>query len=714
VIANKAKNGPYADSFLAYRRYEKTRFLWDRSLAKVTQLKLMKKFRFFTENVDTTIVPGTSLISIYMREVLSQYYYRKDPEKKKEIILSRKSVDYGEFIDMNGISEAFNRIYEDINIYDNNIPIFATQFLSPVANLAPTFYMYFIRDTVIENGVSLVKLYFTPRNPEDLLFRGTLYITLDGNYAIRRVELNVSKVANLNWARDVRVSQDFEKGPGERYHLVMSDMAAWYRLFPKAPGLYGDRTIWISNLTDSALTDSVLKGPSLDSLPGVASQPDTFWAVNRPIPLSQPEEKTYENTERLVKMRTYHRLMDLITLYNAGYKSAGPFDIGPAGRFYSFNPVEGQRFRFGGRSNVKLSKTWFTDDYLAYGTRDQRWKYLMSLSYAINHKSIYSYSLHYIQLSYLHDAQNPGQENVFSQGNTFLSSFARGYNSNWLYSDIVRLSYVREFGDHISYELGTKYWKQQPAGTLAYVHEPIQGQMDTIPQITTGEFSLTLRWAPHEQYFQNKVARSGIANKYPVITFQYAKGVPGLYGGQYGYNAYSLQVYKRFYLSPLGYSDITFNTGYLNGALPFPLLIIHPANQSYFYSQNSYNLMNTEEFVSDHYAGLNIDHFFSGFFLNKIPLLRRLRLREVVAGKILFGGLRAENDPHTNPQQLLFPTTNGITSTFVLDGQPYLEASIGIDNIFSLIRIDLVKRFTYLDHPNISTIGLRFSSNFHF
>jgi hypothetical protein len=317
-------------------------------------------------------------------------------------------------------------------------------------------------------------------------------------------------------------------------------------------------------------------------------------------------------------------------------------------------------------------------------------------------------------LSYLHDAQNPGQENVFSQGNTFLSSFARGYNSNWLYSDIARLSYVREFGDHISWNIGTKYWKQQPTGTLSYVRKLLSGQMDTLPQIITGEFSLTLRWAPHEQYFQNKVARSGIVNKYPVITLEYAKGIPGLYGGQYGYNAYNLQIYKRYYISPLGYSDITFNAGYLNGAVPFPLLIIHPANQSYFYSQNSYNLMNTEEFVSDHYAGVNIDHFFNGFFLNKIPLLRRLRLREVIAGKILFGGLRTEND-QTNPQQLLFPTINDKTSTFVLDGRtPYVEASVGIDNIFSLIRIDVVKRFTYLDNPNISTIGIRFSSNFHF
>ncbi len=714
VIANKSKNGPGAYPYLSYLQYEKTRILTDQIWGKVTHNKVMKKFRFFMDNVDSTIVPGKSLISIYLKETLSENYYRRQPEKKRQVILGQKSVDYGEYIDMKGISEGLNRLYEDINIYDNNIPIFATQFLSPIAGAAPTFYMYFIRDTIVEEGVKLVKLNFLPRNPEDLLFRGTLYITLDGNYAVRRVELGVSKVANLNWARDLRISQDFEKGPGERYHLANSDMGAWYRLFPRSPGLYGERTISFSQVTDTLLPDAALKGTQLDSLPQAARQPDSFWVEGRPTPLSPSEELTYTNTEKLVKMRSYRRLMDYITLYNAGYKSAGPFDIGPAGRFYSFNPVEGQRFRFGGRSNTKLSSTFFTSDYIAYGTKDERWKYSLSATYSINHKSIYTYPFHYLQLSYLHDAQNPGQENVFSQGNSFLSSFSRGYNSSWLYSDITRLSYVREFGDHLSYDFGIKYWKQQPAGTLAYVSKSSSGQYDTIPQITTGELSATLRWAPHEQFFQNKVARSGIINKYPVITLQYAKGVPGLFGGQYGYGAFHFQLYKRFYVSPLGYSDVTFNAGYLSGTLPFPLLIIHPANQSYFYSQNSYNLMNTEEFVSDHYAGVNVDHFFNGFFLNKIPLLKKLRLREVVAAKLLFGGLRGENDPHTNPQQLLFPTLNGVTSTFVLDGQPYLEASVGIDNIFSFIRVDLVKRFTYLDHPNISTLGLRFSSNFHF
>jgi hypothetical protein len=714
VIANKAKNGPGAYPYSSYRQYEKTRMLADKPFQKITHNKVLKKFRFVLDNSDTTVVPGKSLISVYLTEMLSDNYYRRQPEKKKQVILARKSVDYGEYIDMNGIAEGLQRLYQDVNIYDNNVSLFSTQFLSPVANFAPAFYMYYIRDTLVDDGDSLIKLYFTPRNPEDLLFQGNLYITLDGHYAIRKVELGVSKHANLNWARDFKISQDFEKGPGDRYHLAMSDMTAEYKVYPRTPGLFGERTVWISQLTDTVLPDSVFTGSKLDTLPLTSHRNEPFWIGERPVPLSQAEENTYTFTDSLVKMRSYKRLMDWITLYSAGYKSAGPFDIGPASKFYSFNPVEGQRYRFGGRSNIKLSTLFFTEGYLAYGDRDRQWKYSLSGSFALNHKSIYTYPFHYIQVSYLHDTQNPGQEDVFSQGNSFLSSFTRGYNANRLYSDIARLSYIREFGDHLSYNFGVKYWKQQPAGTLFYVHQPMAGQFDTIPQIKTSELSMSLRWAPHEQFFQNKAARSGIINQYPIMSLQFAKGVPGMFGGQYGYAALHFQIYKRFFLSPFGFTDVEFSAGYLGGALPFPLLIIHPANQSYFYSSNSYNLMNTEEFVSDHYAGLNIDHYFSGFFFNKIPLLKKLRLREVIATKILFGGLRNENNPDHNPSQLLFPTTNGVLSTFILDGTPYLEASVGIDNIFSFIRVDLVKRFTYLDHPNISTLGLRFSSNFHF
>ncbi len=714
VIANKSINGPKADPYSSFKEYEKIQMFTDSSWLKITNNFLLKKFQFFLKNADTTVVPGKPLHSIYLQEIVSDNYFRDHPESQKKIIIAKKTVDYGEFIDMRGIQGALHYLFTNINIYDNNISAFTMQFVSPISDIAPAFYMYFIRDTVFENGSRTVNLYFTPRNPEDLLFRGTLSISIDRNYAVSRVELGFGRHANINYVRNFHLDQHLERGAGDHYHLAASDMIASFSPFPNSAEVYGERKIFITAFSDTVLPDHLFNGPALDSLPISSHQTSFYWSENRPVPLSPSQAKTYSNADSLVKLRSYKTLMDLTTLYFVGYKSAGKFDIGPIRTFYSFNSVEGQRLQFGGRTNIKLSNRFFFDGYLGYGFRDERFKYKLTGSYSLNKRSIYSYPFNYLQASYLHDLKNPGQEDVFSSGNTFLSSFSRGYNSNWLYSDIFRLSYVHEFGNHYSYILGTKYWRQQPAGTLFYVKEPYPQQLDTVQEITTGEFFVTLRWAPGEQFFENKVSRRNIVNKYPIITFQYSKGIEGLYGGEYNYDAFHLNISKRVFVSPFGFSDVRLDAGYLFGTLPFPLLIIPPANRSYFYSGGSYNLMNVEEFVVDHFAGLNIDHHFNGFFFNKIPLLKKLRLREVITARVLYGGLRSENNPNDNPNQMLFPTTNGVTSTFPLNGQPYVEAGVGIYNIFSFLRVDLIKRFTYLNNPNIATFAILFSSNFSF
>ncbi len=714
VIAHKPQNGPGADDYTSYEQYEKTRLLLDRAPSIVIDNKLLKRYHFMFENRDTLVVPGKSLIPFYIEEVFSQNYYRKQPAKNKKLILGRKGVDYGEFIDMKGISMILNRLYEDVNIYDNTITAFTMQFVSPVAELAPTFYMYFIRDTLVENGEKLVQLYFTPRNPEDLLFRGMLYITLDGNYAIRKVELGVSKHINLNFIREFNVKQDFEKGPNNRYHLANSDVIATFSPFPKTPGVVGERIITVDSVQNTPLPDSVFKGQTIDTLLKAEGQTDSFWTGNRLTPLSKTEARTYANTDSLVKMRSYRRLMDYITAFTAGYKSAGKVDIGPIGSFYTFNPIEGQRLRFGGRTNTKLSTRYYGESYVAYGGKDHRWKYFGSLSYAFNNKSIYTYPLHYAQVSYLNDIKALGQENAFSPPGNFFTSFSHGDNSKWLYNHIVRVSYVHEYANHLTFTLGTKYWEQQPTGSLLYIYKSFTDKADTIKKITTGEVSASIRWAPHEEFFQNKAARADVANKYPIITLQYTRGIRGLYGGGFNSDALHLNIYKRCYIAPLGFTDVYLDAGYLGGILPFPLLIIHPGNTSYFYSLRAYNLMSVGEFASDHYASINADHFFNGFFLNKVPGIKRLRLREVIGAKVLYGGLRDENNPNLNPNQMKFPLTKGITSTYTLGAKPYLEASVGIYNIFSIFRLDLVRRFTYLDHPNVSSTGLRISSNFNF
>jgi hypothetical protein len=238
--------------------------------------------------------------------------------------------------------------------------------------------------------------------------------------------------------------------------------------------------------------------------------------------------------------------------------------------------------------------------------------------------------------------------------------------------------------------------------------------VDSLQGITTSEGSLELRWAPNEQFYIGKLYRTPIFNKYPIFDFRYIIGIKGLFGGEYNYHNLDLNVFKRVYESQLGYTDITADFGYLIGEVPFALAYIHHANQTYAYQLQSYNMMNFLEFVSDHYATAYVDHYFNGFFFNKIPMLKKLKWREVIEAKVLFGGLRDENNPAKNPDQVKFPFTNGQLETFALNKTPYVEAGFAIANIFKLIRIDFIKRFTYLDHPDIPKYGIRFRAHFDF
>ena len=287
-------------------------------------------------------------------------------------------------------------------------------------------------------------------------------------------------------------------------------------------------------------------------------------------------------------------------------------------------------------------------------------------------------------------------------------SFKRGKNDKWLYNNIFKTEYEKEFGKDFKYNIGFKNWKQIPAGVITYL-KPRDTGFTTVPAITTTEVSATITWSPHQQFYQGKVYRTPIINKYPVFNLRYIAGIKGLMNGEYNYQNINLSINKRTYLSVFGFTDILLEGGYIFGKVPYPLLTIHRANQTYSYQDNSYNLMNFLEFVSDRYVALNVDHYFQGFIFNKIPLLKKLKLREVVTGKILYGGVRDENNPDINSSAIKFPVDKetGRPTTYSLNKTPYAEVSVGIMNIFKLIRVDLVKRLTYLDHPDVPSWGIR-------
>ncbi|MEJ0101823.1 MAG: DUF5686 family protein [Bacteroidota bacterium] len=714
VIENKEKNRITSYDFVQYQQYEKLALSLTNKPEKLMKNRIFRNYKFVLENVDTTTLEGKSLLPIYISEKLSKRYLSKSPQRDKSVIVGEKQVNYGDFLDNNGISQYLNRLYADINIYDNNINILTAQFLSPIADMGPTFYRYYIRDTVEIDNIKLVKLYFTPKNPNDLIFRGTMFITLDGKYSVQKIDMTISKNANLNWTRELKISQDFEKAFDGRYHVVKSTMMAEFALTKNASGgLFGERTVTLKDyLINKPAPDSVYNNKDIVIQNSPFQNTDSFWVANRHTPLSSVEAKAYYNIDSLRNLKSFKRLGDIFTFLFSGYVGFGKWELGNTNAFYSFNPVEGFKLRVGGRTTPKFSNNLYFDHYVAYGFKDKKWKYLVGATYSFNHKSIYSFPLNYLRVSYQYDTKIPGQELLFYQEDNLLLSFKRGNNNKWLYNNYLKADYVHEFGKNVSYTVTFKNWKQTPAGDITY-----QKVSDNsfIKDITTTEISAELRWAPNEQFYQGKSYRIPIINKYPIFKVRYIRGIKGLMNGEYNYSNVTARIEKRFYLSQLGYADATFEGGYIFGKLPYPLLTIHRANQTYAYQINSYNLMNFMEFVSDRFAASNLDFYFNGFFLNKLPLIKKLKWREVASFKILYGGVRDENNPLKNPEVFKFPTdVNGTQTTFNLDKKPYIEMSVGIANIFKLVRLDVVKRMSYLDHPDISKIAIRAKMRFDF
>lgn len=715
MIDHKKQNRMEHYDYIEYEQYEKLQMSLSNMSDKFKERKLFRKYKWLFENVDTTTIPGKALLPIYLQETLSDQYYRRTPERSRSVTKGHQKVSFDDYIDNQGLSTYLNYLYNDINIYDNNILLLTNQFLSPIADAAPTFYRFYITDTLKNETPKLVELSFVPRDAGGFLFQGRLYVTLDGNYAVQRATMTVNKHINLNWVRELHIDQDFERMEDGKYNLVKSRLQADFGLSKGGGGMYGERVVSYKDVVvNREHNDDFYSGDSKTTLADAGKHDDEFWLENRHDSLTNAESKVYQNIDSLQKVPSFRRTMDIATLLLAGYKSYGWWELGPVNTFYSFNPVEGFRLRVGGRTTAKFNNRLYFETYAAYGFKDEKWKYYGSATYSFTGRSIWEFPVQTLRVSYQRDTKIPGQELQFVQEDNILLSFKRGVNDKWLYNSIWNIDYLHEFDNHFSYRLGFKNWEQAPAGGLVYQVRN-DDAVYNIDKVTTSEFSAEVRWAPGEQFYQGKAYRIPIPNRYPILTVRLIGGVKGLFNSQYNYQNVAVNIFKRLYLSQFGYTDVVLEGGYVSGTVPFPLLAIHRANQTYSYQLQSYNLMNFLEFVSDKYVAVNFDHYFNGFIFNKVPLLKRLKWREVVTLKVLYGSIRSENDPSKNPNVFAFPVNkDGITTTYSLQKEPYIEASVGIANIFKLIRFDLVKRLAYLDHPEVSQWGIRGRFKFDF
>ena len=718
VINHKDQNRREGLDYFSFEQYEKVEFALNRVDDKLRNGFLFRNMQFLFDHADTSAT-GVVSLPFYLYERLAEVYYRKDPRDEKSFVKGERSTTVPGFIDEQGIASYVQNMYQQVDIYDNKINLATVEFVSPLSPIAPNIYRFYIQDTVNMKNTPVVRLYFAPRNKSDLAFEGSMWVALDGSYAVRKIDLGVPKAINLNWVSDLAVEQEFdwvESPAGEtgatRGLMLSQDVVIMNFGVTKDTtqrGLIGRKTTsYRSYSLGQPLAESLFKFSGNTRYEDQAmNRNEQFWAANRHVALSAREKGIQQTIDTLNNYKPFKRVMGVARILFEGYHPIGGVDIGPVNTFYSFNEVEGFRGRIGGRTNLKFSRDVQLEGFLAYGTKDGRWKGYLGATYSFSHGPVRRFPLDQFKVWFQDDVKIPGQALQFIAEDNFLLSFKRGVNDKMIYNRVFGAQYLKESQSGFSYDFTVKTERQLAAGALLFQYGSAeQPQYD--PEISTTDFGVHLRYAPNEKFYQGATYRTPILNKYPIFNLWYNFGAKDVVGGEYNYHSVQVKAEKVFYLAPLGWSQVVAEAGRTFGTLPFPLLKVHRANQTYAYQLESYNLMNFLEFVSDKYASVNMTHNFGGFFFNRIPLLRRLKWREVVSFKALWGGLDDANRPTAANGLLHFPVdANGTPLTYTLEKQPYMEASVGVANIFKVLRIDYVRRLNYLDHPNVAKWGIR-------
>jgi len=719
VLDNKNNLSKESFDYYQYNQYEKVQVDINNVTDKFKEKGIFKNFQFIFEYVDTSNLNGKVYLPIFLRENISDVYYRKNPQTVKEWQTGNKIVGFEGYVDNQGISMLLDKLYQEIDIYDNNVQLLGQQFISPLHSLAPTFYKYFILDTLVEDSHELIQVAYTPRNDQQLAFSGYMWITNDTQRAVKKIEMSILDNVNVNFVKDLKAVQEFEFYDSG-WLLTKDEITIDFDISVarNGIGLFGTRTVSYKDyILNKEADEKWYKGVDrLQVDENAMEKDDAFWEDARHEELSEAENNIYLMTDSIQNIPAFKRAADIAVLLLAGYADVGPWSIGPVNTFYSFNDVEGFRGRFGGRTNMSLSKRFRFETYGAYGFKDKEWKYFTGALYSFNRRGFNVYPFHEVNLSYQKDTKFPGQDLEFIQEDNVLLSFRRGITDKMYFNSKLYFDYFREHRNRISYRLSFTKLNQKPYGEMKFSRMTGDGVVNDTTGINTTELGVHLRFAPNEQFYQGATYRLPIFNQYPVFNLKWYSGIKDVWGGEYNYQNVEFNVFKRFQLSLFGFTDVIASAGKIFGDVPFPLLFQHRANQTYSYQLQSYNMMNFLEFTSDQFVSLNVTHYWNGFIFNRIPLLKRLKWREVMTFKALLGSVGDNNDPNQNSDLLLFPrfvddTANNGGGWVDEDGNhtniPYIEASVGIMNVFKMFRFDLVQRITYLDNPEVSTLGVR-------
>lgn len=692
VIAHKQFNNRRKLDAYQYESYNKVEFDLNRIPKEMQERKLFKPIKFVFDNVDSVYSGEKPSLPIFITESLSDLYFRSNPNLKKEVIKASKVTG----IENTSITSVMGDMYQNINIYDNNILVFGKDFVSPISDNGFFYYKYYLEDSLFIGNTRCYQIRFKSKRPQELCFSGNMWIS-DTTWAIKRIEMSIPKDANINFINAANVVQEFTQ-IDSTWMLSKDRLIIDFAMNKNQVGIYGRKTTSYKDFKINQPKDVKFYefGDKIVVEDDALKQTDEFWNANRHDSLSIREKKIYHMIDTIKTLPVYKTWVDIFTLFVSGYRVVNNFEIGPYFNLVSYNKIEGPRVRFGGRTSSKFSRWYELQGYVAYGFNDEKFKY------SLGFKSFISKKPHrqLVGMTYKSDYEILGQsQNGFSQDNIFASLFRTSPLTNLTRVDQTYAWYEREWVDGLTSKVILAGRTITPLLANAYQYYKKDGTIATKENIKNTEVRLNVRFAYKEKFISGDFSRISLGTKWPVLQVNYAKSLQNAFRGEYDYQKIVFNLSDRVRLiSLLGYTDYTAEVGKIYGAVPYPLMELHGGNETYVYDYMSFNMMKYYEFASDQYASVGMFHHFEGLLFNKIPLIKKLKWREVVTCKALWGSVNEKNK-----RTLIFPTTLN-----ALGNEPYVEVSAGIENIFKVFRIDALWRSTYLRPKAIENFGVKF------
>ncbi|MEN9449013.1 MAG: hypothetical protein RJA25_2303 [Bacteroidota bacterium] len=697
VLKHKAENRPKSFDSYQYEEYAKTVASLYNVSAKITKRKIFKPFRFILENQDST-AEGSRFIPLILKETISDHYINKEPKKNKTVVKASKISG----IEQLRFSELLDIVFDDIDIYDNQAMVHEKAFVMPFAEGAIALYNYYVIDsTKGADSVWTYNLAFVPKSKSDLLFNGKATIR-DSSYAITKIDLGIDRRSNVNFINDFSLKQSFTntgKGWFKNEESRSSDIAFTKR--KRAKSIRIARYIHRNDIiVDEPIADSILSQENTVFIKNYRKKTDSFWVANRHDTLSVPESKVYFLLDSLKRTRFYKAVSGVGSFFATGYYKTKVIDIGNLYQMVTWNDLEGVRLRLNLKNNWRIGKWVEWRAYVAYGIKDKRVKYGAKMTVNLPDKKN---KKHQLVFSYNDDYQRfTLQGNVRSYDFIYLSILRNKAIADLVYLKDARFSYYREWVPNFSTNLSLEY----------KIYQTIPGRIEfkkTMPDSTVVTYNnfkvfspnINFTYTPGAKFLQMSEKKQFLKGKLPRINFTYTFSNKK-FGSDFNFQKLDLLIEERL-PSPIGHTLIRLSGTKLFGSAPYPLLSIHPGNQSFMYSEERFTNMLETEFIADQQLSLMFEHHFDGFIFNKIPGWKKLGLREVFTTKMAVSSL--------SPSRVSFsdlpPQLKGLNGF-------YAEVGFGIENILKLIRMDFSWRLTQLNQPNIKKFrwAISFSPGF--